>query len=166
MALFVITIFGRVWRNLQRFSRVAGEIRRRNVRAGSFSAQNSVPELAGVAAEIDGMVSELRKLSHAVENSASAVLIFDAQGRIEYANSATAGLTGYGVPELIGRRGRLLRGRGTSVAAFMQMFRTAADGRTWRGEFSGRRKTGERTEEGREGKECERKVRSGWGWGE
>src|SRR3546814_8106239 len=25
----------------------------------------------------------------------------------------------------------------------MQMFRTAADGRTWRGEFSGRRKTGE-----------------------
>src|SRR3546814_20340957 len=120
MALFVITIFGRVWRNLQRFSRVAGEIRRRNVRAGSFSAQNSVPELAGVAAEIDGMVSELRKLSHAAENSASAVLIFDAQGRIANANSAQAGLHGVAVPDLIRRRRRPLPGRAPRLAPLPQ----------------------------------------------
>lgn len=143
LAAVVITVFVRVWRNLQRFSSVAGEIRRRNSRAGSFSDQNSVPELAEVATAIDDMVAELGKLSHAVERSASAVLIFDAKGRIEYANPASVALTGYAAAELVGRSCRRLRGPGTSIAAFMRTLRASIEGRTWRGEFAGRRKTGE-----------------------
>lgn len=143
LAAVVISIFVRVWRNLKRFSSLAGEIRRRNSRAGSFSDQNSVPELVEVAAAIDDMVAELGKLSHAVERSASAVLIFDARGRTEYANPAAIALTGYASADLIGRSCRHLRGPGTSVSAFMQALRTASHGGTWRGEFSGRRKSGE-----------------------
>jgi len=143
LAAVVITIFVRVWRSLQRFGSVAGEIRRRNSRAGSFSAQNSVPELADVATAIDDMVAELGKLSHAVEHSASAVLIFDARGRIEYANPASVALTGYALRDLIGLSCRHLRGPGTRIESFMRTLRLTVDGRTWRGEFAGRRNTGE-----------------------
>lgn len=143
MALFAMWIFVRVWQNLQRFGRVAGEIGRRDAGAGSFSSRNGIPELAGVAAAIDEMVDDLGKLSHAVEHSASAVVIFDGRGRIEYANPATSTLTGYPAAELKGRSCRLLRGRGTSIASFMLALRTAAAGRTWHGEFAGRKKSGE-----------------------
>lgn len=143
MALFAISIFLRIWRNLQRFSAVAREIRRGQASAGSFSTQNDVPELAGVAAAIDEMVGELGKLSHAVEHSASAVVVVDGRGRIEYANPAATALTGYAASALVGRNCRLLRGPGTGIAAFMRILRAAAAGRTWRGEFAGRRETGE-----------------------
>ena len=45
----------------------------------------------------------LRKLSYAVEQSPSIVLIIDTRGIIEYANPKFAEITGYTSEEIIGR---------------------------------------------------------------
>ena len=57
----------------------------------------------------------LRKLTHGIENSASAVLITDLQGTIEYVNKKFTQLTGYSPEEAIGRNPRILKSDVTPV---------------------------------------------------
>lgn len=85
----------------------------------------------------------LRKLTHGIENSASAVLITDLNGTIEYVNKKFTQLTGYSPEEAIGRNPRILKSDATPREVFDNLWRTILSGQEWRGELLNRRRTGE-----------------------
>ncbi|MDD2309239.1 MAG: diguanylate cyclase [Desulfuromonadaceae bacterium] len=84
-----------------------------------------------------------RKLTHGIEHSASAVLITDNQGTIEYVNRKFSQLTGYPPEEAIGKNPRILKSDATPREVFDDLWRTILSGREWRGELLNRRKSGE-----------------------
>jgi PAS domain S-box-containing protein len=86
---------------------------------------------------------ELHKLSRAVEQSASIVVITDTQGYIEYANPQFAKTTGYTLEEAIGQHTRILKSGHTSPAEYEQLWQTITAGKEWRGEFCNKKKNGE-----------------------
>lgn len=85
----------------------------------------------------------LRKLTHGIENSASAVLITDLNGTIEYVNKKFTQLTGYSPEEAIGKNPRILKSDVTPREVFDNLWRTILAGQEWRGELLNRRRTGE-----------------------
>lgn len=86
--------------------------------------------------------AELRKLSLAVEQSPTGILITDRDGDIEYANAAYVRFTGYGRDELVGRNPKLLQSGRTGAATYAGMWAALAEGKAWEGELVNRRKDG------------------------
>jgi len=86
---------------------------------------------------------ELRKLSRAVEQSSSTIVITDLDGNIEFVNPAFARITGYAPEEVIGENTRTLKS-GEHTSEFYQiLWETITRGKTWQGEFINRKKNGE-----------------------
>ncbi|MBX6322136.1 MAG: PAS domain S-box protein [Rhodospirillaceae bacterium] len=85
---------------------------------------------------------KLRQFSRAVEQSASLVVVTDANGVIQYANSRLLQATGYSAEEVIGKRPSLWRSPRTPDAQYEQLWKTILSGEDWRGEFENRRKDG------------------------
>ena len=86
---------------------------------------------------------QVRKLSRAVEQSPSIVIITDRQGRIEYANPKFTEVTGYTLDEVLGKNPRLLKSGETSAEDYGDLWAAIVAGEEWRGEFHNRRKNGE-----------------------
>ena len=86
---------------------------------------------------------QLRKLSRAVEQSPSSIVITDHDALIEYVNPAFTRSTGYTFEEAKGRNPRILKSKLTSPEAYVDMWDTLTAGKTWRGELCNRRKNGE-----------------------
>ena len=84
----------------------------------------------------------LRKLSQAVEQSASTIVITDLDARIEYANQAFTRATGYSLEEAIGKNPKLLHSGKTPQSTYEDMWQHLTSGRAWRGEFVNQRKDG------------------------
>ncbi len=84
----------------------------------------------------------LRRLSQAVEQSPSTILITDLESRIVYANQAFTRSTGYSLEEALGRNPRLLGSGKTPPAVYADMWQHLLGGHSWRGEFVNRRKDG------------------------
>ena len=78
---------------------------------------------------------ELRKLSLAVEQSPSSIVIIDLDGKIEYVNAAFVAATGYPAGEAIGKSPRILYSGKTPTATYDEMWSVLTAGRTWRGEL-------------------------------
>lgn len=87
--------------------------------------------------------AQVRKLSQAVEQSPSIVIITDPGGRIEYVNPKFTEVTGYSFEEVVGKNPRLLKSGETSPDEYRALWSTVARGGEWRGEFHNRRKNGE-----------------------
>ena len=85
---------------------------------------------------------ELKKLSYAVENSGSAVLITNAEGLIEYTNPRFSEVTGYSPLELIGKKPSLLRSDQTSDHIYKGLWHNILSGKQWRNTLLNRRKDG------------------------
>ncbi|NCC51016.1 MAG: response regulator [Spartobacteria bacterium] len=85
---------------------------------------------------------ELRKLSRAVEQSGSAVVITDTRGVIEYVNPKFTEMTGYDRQEILGRDPSVLKSGEKSPRDYAELWETILSGREWRGEFRNRRKDG------------------------
>lgn len=85
----------------------------------------------------------LRKLNALIEQSATAMIVTDADGIIEYANTPFATITGYTREEAIGRKAGFWRSERTPAALYRQMWETALAGKVWEGEMINRRKNGE-----------------------
>jgi PAS domain S-box-containing protein len=86
---------------------------------------------------------ELRKLSHAVEQSPVSILITDLRGNIEYANQHFTNLTGYSQEELLGQNPRILKSGLTTQSEYREMWDTILSGHEWRGEFQNIKKNGD-----------------------
>ena len=85
----------------------------------------------------------LRKLLHAVEQSADTVLITDREGRIQYVNPAFEKLTGYAREEACGKTPRILKSGEQGPDTYQEMWKTLLAGRVYRGILVNRKKNGD-----------------------
>lgn len=84
----------------------------------------------------------LRTYASAIDAAANGVVITDARGTIELANSAFCALTGYAEHETVGSNMRMLRSGKNPPELYATMWATIARGEVWRGELVNRRKDG------------------------
>lgn len=85
---------------------------------------------------------ELLKLSQAVEQSPSTIVITNLDGNIEYVNKAFTKITGYTKDEAIGKNPRFLQSGKTAAKAYDDMWSKLQLGKTWHGEFINKNKNG------------------------
>ena len=85
----------------------------------------------------------LRKLSQAVEQSPSSVIITDRTGRIEYVNPRFTRMTGYRKEDVLGKNPRLLQSGKTPPDIYKKFWGAISSGREWKGEFLNKKKGGE-----------------------
>ena len=85
----------------------------------------------------------VRKLSLAVEQSPSSVVITDTEGIIEYVNPKFMQLTGYTAEEVIGQNPRILKSGETPQEEYKKLWETITSGHEWHGEFHNVKKNGE-----------------------
>ena len=86
---------------------------------------------------------ELLIMQTAVEQSASAVLITDSTGAIEYVNPKFIELTGYSAEELIGHNPKILQTGNTSAELYKEMWQNLLETGEWQGELQNKKKNGE-----------------------
>ncbi|MCH7879969.1 MAG: PAS domain S-box protein [Proteobacteria bacterium] len=85
----------------------------------------------------------VRHLSEAVEQSPASVVLTDKEGLIEYVNPKFESLTGYSLEEVKGLTPRILKSGETSDEEYSNLWRKVKQGKTWRGIFHNRKKSGE-----------------------
>ncbi len=78
---------------------------------------------------------EIRKLSIAIEQSHSTIVITDASGNIEFANPYFTKTTGYTFDEAKGQNPRILKSDHTTKEEYVKLWDTIVSGETWQGEF-------------------------------
>ena len=86
---------------------------------------------------------EVSKLSRAIEQSSSAVIITDVNGNIEYVNPGFTQITGYTPEEAIGKNPSILKSDAQKPEFYEEMWRTLLSGNEWQGEFFNKRKNEE-----------------------
>lgn len=86
---------------------------------------------------------ELRKLHQAVEQSPSAIIITDTDGKIEYVNRKFTEVTGFTAEEAIGRNPNILKSGHTPSERYAELWESVLSGKEWRGEFRNKKKNGE-----------------------
>ena len=102
--------------------------------------------LAGVWRDITDRrkaADQLLKLSLAVEQSPSAVIVTDLEGRIEYVNQAFVEGSGYALDEILGQRTGFLKSGRTPPETYTSLWAALAVGQSWEGEFINRRRDGQ-----------------------
>ena len=85
----------------------------------------------------------LRKLSTAVEQSPTSIVITDTSGAIEYVNPKFTKMTGYTPEEMQGQTLSVLQSGHSSAEVYRELWDTITSGRTWHGEFQNRKKQGD-----------------------
>ena len=85
---------------------------------------------------------ELGKLTLAIEQSGSTIVITDTTGAIQYANPRFEQTSGYAVREALGQNPRILKSGKQSPDYYQYMWQTITSGQIWYGEFLNRRKDG------------------------
>jgi|GEM_PF-832245 len=111
-------------------------------------------ELNNLVRELETRVSErtsdlaavneqLRKLSVAVEQSPSAIVITDVHANIEYVNPAFTASTGYTFEEVWGQNPRILKSNITPPEVYQEMWKVLLAGEAWRGELINKKKDGQ-----------------------
>lgn len=86
---------------------------------------------------------QLLKLSQAIEQNSSALIITNVEGIIEYVNAAFTRITGYSSQEVIGKNPRFLGSSKTPAYLYNTMWHRLIKGEQWSGEFINRNKNGE-----------------------
>ncbi len=97
----------------------------------------------GIVIERKKAEEELKKLSRAVEQSPSTVVITDIKGNIQYVNPKFSDLTGYSSAEAIGKNPRILNSGIQPKSYYKELWKTILSGREWYGTFCNRKKDGE-----------------------
>ena len=112
----------------------------------SFDSKGNMIGVTGVGKDITDIrltEANLLKLSQAVEQSPSTVMITDIRGNIEYVNPKFTQVSGYHAQEVIGKNPRVLKSGETTNHEYNDLWETVKNGGEWRGEFHNRRKNGE-----------------------
>lgn len=85
----------------------------------------------------------LSKISAAVEQSKSTVVITDVAGNIEYVNPRFTDVTGYTSEEVIGNNTRILKSGSHDPDTYNDLWKTISNGKEWQGELLNKKKNGE-----------------------
>ena len=85
----------------------------------------------------------LSKISAAVEQSKSTVVITDVKGNIEYVNPRFTEVTGYTSEEVIGNNTRILKSGTHAADTYNELWNTISNGKEWQGELLNKKKNGE-----------------------
>jgi PAS domain S-box-containing protein len=93
--------------------------------------------------ERERVAENIRKLSHAVDQSPVSVVIMDVEGKIEYVNRKFTTMTGYTASEVLGQSPRLLESEKLPESFYQNVWKIITSGGTWSGEFHNRKKNGE-----------------------
>ena len=86
---------------------------------------------------------QIKKLSIAIEQSPTTILITDIKGNIEYVNPKFMELTGYSIQEVKGKDTRILKSGKTDKKTIKELWQTITSGKIWQGEFINRKKGGD-----------------------
>lgn len=85
---------------------------------------------------------EIRKLSYAIEQSLSSVLITDSDGKIQYINPMFTCITGYSSEEVLGQTPSFLKSGVHDDAFYKNLWDTIKSGENWKDEICNRKKNG------------------------
>lgn len=85
---------------------------------------------------------KIRRLSLAVEQSPSSIVITSPEAKIEYANPQFYRATGYQPDEVIGANPRILQSGLTPYKNYINMWQQISRGQVWHGDFVNKRKDG------------------------
>jgi len=88
-------------------------------------------------------LTQIRKLSRAVEQSANMVIMTNNTGHIEYINPKFTQVTGYVLDDVVEQTPSLLRSEFTSQETYDELWKTILMGETWHGELCNKTKDGE-----------------------
>jgi PAS domain S-box-containing protein len=119
------------------------------VRVSGVPRRSKSGEVIGTMAVVRDITSSekteqmLRKLSRAVEQSPTSVVITDADGTIEYVNPKFTELTGYSEQEAIGENPRVLKSGLTPEETHVELWEKITAGREWKGVFVNKKKNGD-----------------------
>ncbi|MCF6150133.1 MAG: PAS domain S-box protein [Candidatus Kuenenia sp.] len=111
-----------------------------------FDSIGTVYAVCGISTDITErkqMEDQLRKLSCAIEQSPSVVIITDTNCSIQYVNPKFTQLTGYTPEEVFGKTPGILKSGMTPKEEYKRLWETLTAGNEWRGEFINRKKNGE-----------------------
>jgi PAS domain S-box-containing protein len=86
---------------------------------------------------------EIKKLSRAMEQSPSLVIITDVKGNIDFVNPKFVEVTGYKQEDVKGKNPSFLKSGLTSQNEYTELWKTITSGREWRGEFYNKKKNGD-----------------------
>lgn len=86
---------------------------------------------------------KLRKLSRAVEQTPTTIVITNLEGEIEYANPSFTKVTGYALEDVIGQNSRILKSGVHTKEFYKNTWDTILSGNVWQGEICNKRKNGE-----------------------
>ncbi len=85
----------------------------------------------------------IRKISRAVEQSPSSIIITDLSGSIEYVNPKFTEVTGYTFEEAYSKNPRVLKSGRQTTEFYKEMWKVLLSGSEWQGEFHNKKKSGE-----------------------
>jgi len=88
-------------------------------------------------------ILQIKKLSKAIYQSPSSIVITDQKGIIEFVNPKFSEISGFSAVEAIGQNPRFLSSGKTSLAFYNEMWTTILSGNTWRSEILNKKKSGE-----------------------
>jgi PAS domain S-box-containing protein len=106
------------------------------------SAENEVIAIIRDITKLKQEQLELLKLRTAIEQSNAGIVITDSEGVIEYANPGFELVTGYKSSELIGQNPKILNSGSKPKSFYKELWDTILNGKTWKGEFYNKRKSG------------------------
>jgi nitrogen fixation negative regulator NifL len=92
--------------------------------------------------ELQSAHEQLILQATAMATAANAIIITDHTGRMLWVNEAFTRMTGYTAAEAIGQTPHILKSGKHDAAFYQKFWKTICSGRTWRGEFTNRRKDG------------------------
>lgn len=85
----------------------------------------------------------LSKISAAVEQSKSTVVITDTNGNIEYVNPRFSEVTGYTAEDVLGNSTRILKSGKHDENTYIDLWSTISNGKEWQGELLNKKKNGD-----------------------
>jgi len=85
----------------------------------------------------------LNRISAAVEQSNSTVVITDTYGKIEYVNPRFTEITGYTAEEAKGKHTRILKSNQSDDNIYTELWSTISNGKEWQGELLNKKKNGD-----------------------
>lgn len=86
---------------------------------------------------------ERLKISYAIEQSPTSVVITDTKGNIEYVNPEFCRITGYSAHEAIGKNPNILKSGVHPQEFYDRIWTAISSGKVWRGDICNRKKNGE-----------------------